>query len=46
MIGKVLRSSYVLEVVLESNIEVKGIAPVSKADAYERAAACREKLTQ
>lgn len=39
MIHDTLWSSCVLEVVLKRNIEVKGIASVSKPNAYERTAA-------
>lgn len=35
-----LSSSFSLEVVLKCNIEIKGIASVSKSNPYERTAAC------
>lgn len=39
VIHDILWSSYILEVVLQCNIEVKGIASVSKPNAYEGTAA-------
>lgn len=46
MICDTLWSSCILKVVLKCNIEVKGIASVSKSNAYERTAACERNEQQ